>query len=91
MVYIDINLAAPTAIIISAHVVICIRPLSVVFMEMVTSATMVFGVVKCIQPLLVVFMDAAATAVVELMDFVTVVRPTTLYSNNMSVGSQFRL
>ena len=86
-----ITLAAPAAIIIPAHVVMCIPPLSVVSMEMVTSATMVFWVAICTQPLLVIFMGAAATAVVELVDFVMVVRPTALYSNNVSVGSQFRL
>lgn len=43
-----------------------------------------------IQPLLVVFMDAAATAV-EMAAFVTVVRPTALCSNNVSVGNQSRL
>jgi hypothetical protein len=72
------------------------RPLSVVSIHIVASTIAVFQVIMRIQPHLVVFMDAAATAVVELAAFVTVVRPTALCmvrptalcSNNVSVGSQ---
>ena len=88
---VSINLAAPATITISARVVICIPPLSVVSMEMVASVTIVFQVVMGIQPLLAVFTDAVATAVVEMVAFVTVARPTALCSSNVSVGNQSRL
>jgi hypothetical protein len=96
---VSMNTAAPETIIVSTHVVMGIRPLSVVSIHIVASATAVFQVIMRIQPHLVVFMDAAATAVVELAAFVTVVRPTALCmvrptalcSNNVSAGSQSRL
>ena len=88
---VSINLAAPATMTISARVVICIPPHSAVSMEMVASVTIVFQVVIGVQPLLVVFTDAAATAVVEMAAFVTVVRPIALCNNNVSVGNQSKL
>jgi hypothetical protein len=97
---VSMNIAAPVtiiiSIIISTHAVRGTRPLSVVSIHIVASTTAVFQVIMRIQPHLVVFMDAAATAVVELAAFATVVRwtalcmvsPTALCSNNVSVGSQ---